>query len=226
MLSYYKKIIAKTNKPFIEIYRKLEVISILKIGEKIKSELSVEDISNKYKNEIVGATGFLNDAYIKNCIIKDYNLMDEYDIIIFTSYNIVKLFDTIFPFSQNINVDVNKRFDLFKIIFTNLGTFEKTCTKINDKHIESLVFASACIALSKIVESENKIYEIKDQEKLLDLIDFSEDSIYKSALDNNKEFINKLKINSFLFIYLLQFNSAKSQISINDENITKNVKEI
>ena len=43
-------------------------------------------------------------------------------------------------------------------------------------------------------------------------------------MDNNKEFICKLKINSFLFIYLLQFNLTNSQISINDENVTKNVK--
>ena len=225
VISYYDQSITKIIQSKISINRKFEVISIFKISEIMKSNLTIEDINKNYKKEIIKATGYLNDIYIINCIKKDYNLMDEYDIIIFKSYYTVKLFNKIFPFSQNLNVDVKMKSELFQQLFENLESFEQACKIINDKKVESLLYGSACIALLKIAEDKDKIKEVKGQKKLLDLIDFSKDSIYKDAMENNKYFINKLKKNSFLFIYLLQFNSSNSNICIeNDENISKNIK--
>lgn len=224
LLSYYNKSATTNIESLIDTERKLEVISLLNISEIIKSNLSIEDINDKYKNEIINVTGNLRTLYVTNCIKKDYNLMDENDILIMKSYYIINLFDKIFQFSEHLNHKVDIKYGIFKQIFTNLEAFEQKCKKINNKHIELLLFVSACIALSKYAENEEKIKETENMEELLDLIDFSEDSIYKDALDKNKEFIKNLRKSSFLFNYLLQFNSANSNINESNNYKSKKIK--
>jgi hypothetical protein len=138
------------------------------------------------------------------------------------SYNILSLYSGIF--FRNSNIDNKKRYLLFKKIFTNLENFEKAIKKVKDERLESLLFISACIALSKITEKKEKIEETNNTENLLDLIDFSEDTIYKDALNNNIDFIFKLQQKSFIFNYLLQFNSSSKLCEVDDIDSYKSTK--
>ena len=132
-------------------------------------------------------------------------MWDEDDIIFMKSYYKLQLFSQIFYLNKSLNL--NDQYNLFLKLFQNLEDFEKKCKRITDKKLEALFFSSACLVLSNIAKDEKKREEVKDQKELLDLIDFSENSIYKDALENNKEFIINLKRSSFIFNYLLQINS-------------------
>ena len=183
---------------------KQNAINLLKISNIINTKLSLEEINIK-NSQLMASVENLKKNCIINSIKNDYDLWNEDDIILMKSYYKLQLFGQIFYLNKSLNL--NDQYNLFLKLFQNLEDFEKKCKRITDKKLEALFFSSACLVLSNIAKDEKKREEVKDQKELLDLIDFSENSIYKDALENNKEFIINLKRSSFIFNYLLQINS-------------------
>ena len=198
---------------------KQNAINILKISNIINTKLSFEEINIKNSQLIAGVENLKKNCVI-NLIKKDYDLWDEDDIILIKSYYKLQLFGQLFCLNKPLNL--NEQYNLFLKLFQNLEDFEKKCKRITDKKLETLLFSSACIAFSNIAKDEKKREEVKDQKELLDLIDFNDNSIYKDALENNKEFIINLKRSSFIFNYFLQIYSPYKQnenLIIDYENI-------
>ena len=216
----YPKTIFQFKKEESDIV-KMENTKNLRISEKINSKLTEEEIET-FNKEFIKTCGKLNDYIYKKYNKKDYEDMNNCDIKILKSYNILSLYADIF--FRNPSIDKKKRYSLFKKLFTNLENFGNIIKKVKDERLESLLFISACIALSKIAEKKEKIEETKNIENLIDLIDFSEDTIYRDALNNNINFIFKLKRKSFIFNYLLQFNSSSKLFDIEDIYTNKSKK--
>lgn len=179
-------------------------INSLKISEIINSKLSPEEINKQY-DKLLLAVESLKNSFIINSMKTDYDLLVEDDIIFMKLYYKLKLFGCIFYTKKSFDLN---QYNLFSTLFQNLEDFENKCKKINNNKLESLLFCSACIALSNIAKDPKKSLEIKAQKELLDLLDFSENTIYKDAIINNMDFIIQLKRSSFIYKYLLQFNSA------------------
>ena len=89
----------------------------------------------------------------------------------------------------------------------NLENFHKKCKeKIKKEMLIYKLYFSACIVLGDHLDNENDniLYD-----ELIDLIDFNEKgTIYRAAYDNNIELIMNLNKKSFLYPFLLQFDSC------------------
>ena len=151
--------------------------------------------------------------YLKTELTK----MDNEDIKIYKIYIIYKIIlHTIFKekFGELIYNEENNF--LLKFLLNNLILFENECKNIKEDEKIKLYFIGGCLLkeFSLLYQNNEIIYKkyIEENLQLLSLIDFSkEGNIYHEANEKNIEFVNELKESSFLFFYLLQFNSSFSR---------------
>ena len=208
ILSSYEKSLTK-NIIVNSLERKKILINLFSESYIISSKLSREDIKNKYKKLLLKLMGNLINYHTKLYMKNDNANLDNYDAQIFKYYWRVNLYNKIFGLYD---FNFEKKYELFIKIFKNIEYFEEKCKIIKDEILEAKLFATACFILYKNMNEKNRIEEILHKDKLFELLDFSEDTIYKAANTNNIEFISKLTHNSYIYNYILQINSSNKEV--------------
>ena len=156
------------------------------------------------------------------CNLFDDNIFNTYiqqdlEDIFFNEldYEIYKLYSLYYLILKIINYKNDDIIKIIEYLVNHLLSFEKECKYINDKIMRQKLFFVASLALSDFpqIYIENDKYKeyLTKENQLISLIDFDEENIYKNANNKNIEFINNLNESSFIFYYLLQFNSGFSR---------------
>lgn len=201
-ISKEKKInLVKTFKNLDDVILNIEKINI----QHLKSIMSNIYVNLKYDFDF--------QSYLK----KELDEMDEYDIQIYKLYTIYDLFlQTCFKIKNKSEIEFNQdNFSLFKYLLNNLISFDKESSFIEKEEKTKLYFVANSILIDfHIIYKDNNNYLnecINKNKQLISLIDFTKENIYKESNNKNIEFIGKLKDTSFIFYYLLQFDSCFSR---------------
>ena len=216
--AHFKSITPNLNIKF-DMTKKIKLLEIFKtlnfLFEKNSLDKNFEINNEKYKILCKIVYDIKNKLIYNNFFSKymetnlEYINFNKIDYEIYRIYGIYYLILKTLDYSQNKNI-----INVLEYLINNLLSFEKQCKYINNELIQSKLFFVSALTLSDFIQIyfENNSYEtfLSEKKPLISLIDFEEDNIYKLANINNIKFINNLNQSSYIFYYLLQFDSGFS----------------
>ena len=209
ILSFFNKDLFYKSSIIQDKYKK----SLLKLLENMNIIDKNDSLSNLIENKkqllqmIMNCSVSFNISMFQNYEKGNVQNFNQYDADLLIKYGKFQIFKKIFY--HKFQLELNElNYNIYKKIFELLNTFYEQCKKIEkDSLILAKLYNATCHMVLDYINFKKNGDEISEG-LTFDLIQFDKDSIYKDGNDNNIDLILNLTKKSFLYPYLLQFNSS------------------